>query len=137
MFNDVFLTFQSAKVVKDLRAKQQISAGPTDIEVMTIECKYHVPVCTSALKTCTAMVSSTFCNTVLHVVNFQRDIELRELRDFGTTIVQQIGSVAAKQPELTSTIQLLFSQVSLHLFSAGPQVSTTLSLHDVGYMVVL
>lgn len=54
--------------------------------------------------------------TVLHVVNFQRDIELRELRDFGTTIVQQIGSVAAKQPELTSTIQLLFSQVSLHLF---------------------
>ena len=73
----------------------------------------------------------------MHVVNFQRDIELRELRDFGTTVVQQIGSVAVKQPELTSTIQLLFSQVSLHLFSAGPQVSTTLSLHDVGYMVVL
>ena len=71
--------------------------------------------CTSALETCTAMVSSTFCNTVLHVI-FQRDIELRELRDFGTTIVQQIGSVAAKQPELTSTIQLLFSQVGLHLF---------------------
>lgn len=71
--------------------------------------------CTSALETCTAMVSSTFCNTVLHVI-VQRDIELRELRDFGTTIVQQIGSVAAKQPELTSTIQLLFSQVSLHLF---------------------
>ena len=59
---------------------------------------------------------STFCNTVLHVVNFQRDIELHELRDFCTTIVQQIGSVAAKQPELTSTIQLLFSQVSHHLF---------------------
>ena len=72
--------------------------------------------CTSALEMCTAMVSSTFCNTVLHVVIVQRDIELRELRDFGTTIVQQIGSVAAKQPELTSTIQLLFSQVSLHLF---------------------
>ena len=71
--------------------------------------------CTSALETCTAMVSSTFCNTVLHVI-FQHDIELRELRDFGTTIVQQIGSVTAKQPELTSTIQLLFSQVSLHLF---------------------
>lgn len=71
--------------------------------------------CTSALETCTAMVGSTFCNTVLHVI-FQRDIELRELRDFGTTIVQQIGSVAAKQPELISTIQLLFSQVSLHLF---------------------
>jgi len=44
-------------------------------------------------------------------VTKQHDIELRELKDFGTTVVQQIGTLATKQPELTSTIQLLFSQV--------------------------
>ena len=121
LFNDdVLLTSQSTKIVKELRAKQQISAGPSDIEVMTIQSVNQVPVCTNVLKTRAPLgMSSTFSNyrfTVLYVANFQRDIELRELRDFGTTVVQQIGSLAAKQPELTSTIQLLFSQVSLHLF---------------------
>ena len=50
LFNIIFLTFQSAKIVKELRAKQQMSAGPSDIEVMTIytECKpgSHVHKCT-------------------------------------------------------------------------------------------
>jgi len=46
----------------------------------------------------------------LKIVFVQRDIE-RELKDFSTTVVQQIGNLATKQPELTSTIQLLFSQV--------------------------
>ena len=57
---------------------------------------------------------SAIIDFIVLYVNLQRDIELRELRDLGTTIVQQIGSLAAKQPELTSTIQLLFSQVSLY-----------------------
>ena len=34
----VFLTSQSTKIVKELRAKQQISAGPSDIEVMNDQC---------------------------------------------------------------------------------------------------
>ena len=51
-------------------------------------------------------------HTVILLLIPQRDIELRELRDFNANVIQQMGSVAAKQPELTSTIQLLFSQVS-------------------------
>ncbi len=42
----------------------------------------------------------------------QRDIELRELREFGTNAVQQLGNLAAKEPDLTSTLQVLFSQVT-------------------------
>jgi len=70
----------------------------------------------------------------LKIVFVQRDIE-RELKDFSTTVVQQIGNLATKQPELTSTIQLLFSQVhSLTCYidftrtrdvDIGPELPTT------------
>ena len=43
----------------------------------------------------------------------ERDIELREMRDFGNSVIQQLGSKAAKQPEMMSTLQLLFSQAGL------------------------
>ena len=43
----------------------------------------------------------------------ERDIELREMRDFGNSLIQQLGSKAAKQPEMMSTLQLLFSQAGL------------------------
>lgn len=43
----------------------------------------------------------------------EQDIELRELRDFGGTVVQQMGSLAAREPELVTTMQLLFSQAGL------------------------
>ena len=43
----------------------------------------------------------------------ERDIELREVRDFGNSVIQQLGSKAAKQPEMMSTLQLLFSQAGL------------------------
>lgn len=43
----------------------------------------------------------------------ERDIELREMRDFGNSVIQQLGGKAAKQPEMMSTLQLLFSQAGL------------------------
>lgn len=43
----------------------------------------------------------------------ERDIELREMRDFGNSVVQQLGSKAAKHPDMMSTLQLLFSQAGL------------------------
>ena len=43
----------------------------------------------------------------------EHDIELRELRDFGGTVVQQMGGLASRDPDLLSTMQLLFSQAGL------------------------
>lgn len=43
----------------------------------------------------------------------QRDIELRELQDLGSSVIQQLGNLAAKEPELMSVMQLLFSQANL------------------------
>ncbi len=43
----------------------------------------------------------------------ERDIELRELRDFGGTVISQMGSLASRETELLSTMQLLFSQAGL------------------------
>ena len=42
----------------------------------------------------------------------QEDIELRELRDFNTTVVQQLGSLGQADSQLASTISLLLSQAS-------------------------
>lgn len=43
----------------------------------------------------------------------QQDIQLRELRDFGSNVVQQLGSLGAKNPDLVPTMQLMFSQAGL------------------------
>lgn len=43
----------------------------------------------------------------------QRDIELREAREFGSKVVEQLGSLGSKNPEMVSTMQLLFSQAGL------------------------
>ena len=43
----------------------------------------------------------------------ERDIELRESRDFTGTVISQMGSLASREPELLSTMQLLFSQAGL------------------------
>ena len=41
----------------------------------------------------------------------QEDIGIRELRDFSQSMMQKVGNLVTKQPELESTLQLLFSQV--------------------------
>ena len=43
----------------------------------------------------------------------EQDIELREMRDFGNSVIQQLGGKAANHPEMMSTLQLLFSQAGL------------------------
>ena len=43
----------------------------------------------------------------------QRDIQLRELRDFGSNVVQRLGSLSTKNPDLVPTLQLMFSQAGL------------------------
>ena len=43
----------------------------------------------------------------------ERDIELREMRDFSNSVIQQLGSKAANKPDMMSTLQLLFSQAGL------------------------
>lgn len=54
----------------------------------------------------------------------ERDIELRELRDFSNSVIQQLGSKATKQPDMMSTLQLLFSQAGLPP-SPSPTASRT------------
>ena len=43
----------------------------------------------------------------------QRDIELRELRDFAGNVVYQLGSLGSQYPNLVATMQLMFSQAGL------------------------
>ena len=43
----------------------------------------------------------------------RRDIELRQLRDFGSKMVDQLGALGNKNPEMVPTMQLLFSQAGL------------------------
>ena len=42
----------------------------------------------------------------------QQDVALRELQEFGQSMVQRVGNLVTKHPELEPTLQLLFSQVS-------------------------
>lgn len=43
----------------------------------------------------------------------RRDVELREVRDFGSKVVEQLGGLGNRHPEMVSTMQLLFSQAGL------------------------
>lgn len=45
--------------------------------------------------------------------SIQRDIELRGLRELGSSVVQQLGLLGNAHPEMVSTMQLLFSQAGL------------------------
>ena len=43
----------------------------------------------------------------------QRDVEVRLLREFGCSAVEQLGVMGSKCPEMVPTMQLLFSQAGL------------------------
>lgn len=43
----------------------------------------------------------------------QRDVQLRELRDFGSNTVQQLGTLGSMNPAMVSAMQLMFSQAGL------------------------
>ena len=43
----------------------------------------------------------------------QKDIELREMRDFGSNVIQQLGTMAGNNPQMMPTMQLMFSQAGL------------------------
>jgi len=48
--------------------------------------------------------------TPLHV---ERDIEVRELREFGSTIVKRLGGMGSSHVGMLHSLQLLFSQAGL------------------------
>jgi chromosome segregation ATPase len=43
----------------------------------------------------------------------EQDVAVRELQEFGQSMVQRVGNLVTKHPELQPTLQLLFSQASL------------------------
>lgn len=43
----------------------------------------------------------------------QKDIELREMRDFGSNVVQQLGNLGSKDQDMLSAMQLMFAQAGL------------------------
>lgn len=45
--------------------------------------------------------------------DIQKDIELREMRDFGSNVIQQLGTLGSKNPQMVSAMQLMFSQAGL------------------------
>lgn len=49
-------------------------------------------------------------HTPAHV---QKDIELREMRDFGSNVVQKLGTLGSKDQDMLSAMQLMFAQAGL------------------------
>ena len=61
------------------------------------------------------------------------DIQARELRDTGSNLLQQLGELGSKHPEMLSSMQLMFSQAGLPpapspaISRAGSQLSSARS----------
>ena len=54
----------------------------------------------------------------------EKDIDLRELRDFNTSIMKQIGGVVHDNPEIAAAVHLYFTQAGLPMPpSPGPGTS--------------
>ena len=55
----------------------------------------------------------------------ERDIDLREMRDFNTSIMKQIGEVVHNHPDIANAVNLYFSQAGLPMPpSPGPGQSS-------------
>ncbi len=65
---------------------------------------------------------------VKHELPEEKDIELRELRDFNTSIMKQLGSVVHDHSEVAAAVHLYFSQAGLPVPpSPGPGQSSRAS----------